>query len=521
MFWKLVKRNLNRLLVKAALTFGLLLALSMALCLVSSSMLLRRSLRSALTEQLSMFLKNSQYPYITGMPRNQLGHSIAEKDVTNEEHAAMREAFPGGKLLFAFAREDGDRIFYVFSDGEVHFLRMDGSGNIESNVIPRAQRIEMLRNDFRFRIRREGARRLRLRLYAPDGKLELADPRDDGDSFAKYFISRKITLFDGSVIEATRSTREIGESLLQLFHLQAAIFIIIFVIALPCCWLLVRHLLAGISEVSEAALRISNNGDFDCRVSAKGGSTETTDLVDAFNTMNDNNRRLFNEVRSVTDDVAHDLKTPLTRLQSAAEVTLGDREAGESAEKLAAVVSEECGEMLELINSMLEITRTESGLSGMKPETVDLAEQLRRAHELFLPVAEDLGIDFRIELPDRPVCIRGDRVKLQRVFSNLIDNALKFNKRGGKVVLTMKHADPGVIITVADTGCGIAEKDLPHIFERLFRCDASRSLPGNGLGLTLARAIIRAHGGEILVDSTPGRGSTFTVRLPDQKGPVS
>ena len=173
--------------------------------------------------------------------------------------------------------------------------------------------------------------------------------------------------------------------------------------------------------------------------------------------------------------------------------------------------------MLELINSMLEITRTESGLAGLKREPVELSEQLRRAHELFLPVAEDLGIDFRLELPEGPVCIDADRMKLQRVFSNLIDNALKFNRRRGKATLRLEASAENILVTVTDTGCGIAEADLGHIFERLYRCDASRSRPGNGLGLSLAHAVVRAHGGEIRVASKPGCGSVFTVVLPRKR----
>lgn len=176
--------------------------------------------------------------------------------------------------------------------------------------------------------------------------------------------------------------------------------------------------------------------------------------------------------------------------------------------------------MLALINSLLEITRTESGLAGLNTELVELGEQLRRAHELFLPLAEDLGIDFTLELPETALRVSGDRVKLQRVFSNLIDNALKFSDAGGKVVIRLADAGAHAVVTVSDTGCGISEADLPHIYERLFRCDASRSRPGSGLGLTLAAAIVRAHNGTIDAASCPGKGSTFTVTLP-KAGPES
>ena len=173
--------------------------------------------------------------------------------------------------------------------------------------------------------------------------------------------------------------------------------------------------------------------------------------------------------------------------------------------------------MLSLINSLLEITRTEAGLAGLNTDQVELGEELRRAHELFQPLAEDLGIEFALELPEKPLYVAADRVKLQRVFSNLIDNALKFSDPGGRVAIGLAAGEKTAVVTVSDTGCGISESDLPHIFDRLYRCDASRSRPGSGLGLTLAAAIVRAHGGTIEAASTPGKGSVFTVTLPDAK----
>lgn len=522
MFWKRVRRNLNRLRIKAMLGFGVLMLLFLALCLASSAMLIKRSLNKYLNHRNDGELKLMQLPYITALPRYQRGEEIAEEDISADERRILREKFPKHRILFAFARntaKDARRCFYLYRDDEVLRAWLDGD-ELRSETVPRKDRVKALQNDFRNRVRGVGTKRLRLRLYAPDGKIVLAVPqKNPPDAFAFGAITSRLTAFDGYVIETTCSTADIRASLHKLFWAQVAIFAILLVVATVGGWLLVRRLLAGVGEVSEAALRISNDGDFNCHVSTRGGSTEITDLVDAFNNMNDNNRRLFSEVRSVTGDIAHELKTPLTRLRGAAEVTMGDRDAGGAANELAAVVSEECGEMLELINSLLEITRTESGLSNLKLESVELTYQLRRAHELFLPVAEDLGIDFELELPEHPVSIAADRVKLQRVFSNLIDNALKFNRRGGKVAIRLEASDDHVAVTVTDTGCGIAEADMPHIFERLYRCDASRSRPGNGLGLSLAYAIVRVHGGDIRVVSTPGRGSAFTVLLPrDREG---
>jgi signal transduction histidine kinase len=520
MFWKHVLRGLNRLRVKATLGFGLLLTVFVALCVFCSSMLLERKLREDLRRRLGTELAQMKYPYITGLDRSQRGREIPEDAVREKELIAVQRKFPGGKLLCAFQRRMGHsefRFLYVAVDDKVYAARLNAGGSLWTRAIPPEERLKALNTDFTARVRRDGARRLRLRLIDPAGKTVLAVPavsKKTLDPGAGGFAVQSSRLFDNAQLVAARSTAEIDASVEKLLHLQGGIFLSLLAVAIPTVWLLARRLLSGVTEVSAAALRISGDGDFDCRVSARGGATEIADLVDAFNTMNGNNRLLFNEVRSVTDNVAHELKTPLTRLRGAAEVTLGDRDAGPAAEELAAVVSEECGEMLSLINSLLEITRTEAGVAGMNAEQVELGEQLRRAHELFLPLAEDLGIEFALELPEIPLYVAADRVKLQRVFSNLIDNALKFSNRGGRIVIGLAAGEDKAVVTVSDTGCGISESDLPHIFDRLYRCDASRSRPGSGLGLTLAAAIVRAHGGTITAASTPGKGSVFTVTLP-------
>ena len=143
---------------------------------------------------------------------------------------------------------------------------------------------------------------------------------------------------------------------------------------------------------------------------------------------------------------------------------------------------------------------------------------LYRAHELFLPLAEDREIDFRLVLPEAgPVMMRGDRLKLQRMISNLIDNALKFTPPQGRVTIRLERLETGIRLEVCDTGCGIPPQDLGHIFERFFRSDASRTRPGNGLGLALVHAIVTAHHGTIQVESTPGEGTVFTVDFPGEK----
>ncbi|MBE0557736.1 MAG: HAMP domain-containing histidine kinase, partial [Proteobacteria bacterium] len=174
---------------------------------------------------------------------------------------------------------------------------------------------------------------------------------------------------------------------------------------------------------------------------------------------------------------------------------------------------EECDRLLDMINTMLMISKTEAGVDRPACEKLDLAALVREACELFGTTAEDRGLKMTCSLPDR--CdLRGDARMIRRLIANLLDNALKYTPAGGAVNVSVAKTRQNVLLTVQDTGIGIPPGDLPRIFERFYRGDQSRSQAGIGLGLSLARALARAHGGEITVTSHPDEGSTFTVTLP-------
>ena len=201
-----------------------------------------------------------------------------------------------------------------------------------------------------------------------------------------------------------------------------------------------------------------------------------------------------------------------------AEVTLTTGKAIGEYEHLAASTVEECDRLLDMINTMLMITKAESGLDKLNEEAIDLARLVHDACELLEPVAEDRGLSLACDTPDTCDLV-GDRRMIQRILSNLLDNALKYTPSGGAVKVSLFEKDEReVVLAVQDTGIGIPAGDLPHVFERFYRCDQSRSEPGTGLGLSLARAFARAHQGDIAVASTPGQGSTFTLILPRNKG---
>jgi signal transduction histidine kinase len=167
-----------------------------------------------------------------------------------------------------------------------------------------------------------------------------------------------------------------------------------------------------------------------------------------------------------------------------------------------------------MINTMLLISKTEAGVDKLNLEEIDLTRTVRDACELFRPSAEDKGITLNCEAWEG-LKVTGDVRMIQRALSNLLDNGVKYTPPGGRVdVSVSENEQRHVLISIKDTGVGISESELPRIFERFYRGDQSRSQTGVGLGLNLARAIVRAHGGDIRVTSAPGQGSTFIVSLP-------
>jgi heavy metal sensor kinase len=278
-------------------------------------------------------------------------------------------------------------------------------------------------------------------------------------------------------------------------------------------WFMARRAVSGVEVVTRTAQEISG-GTLDKRVPVGTRGDEIDQLAATFNQMLGRIQALITEIKEMSDNIAHDLKSPIARIRGLAEVTLTTGKGVGEYETMAAGTVEECDRLLGMINTMLMITKTESGVQPLEYQEIDMARLVRDACELLGTVAEDRGLNLTCQTPET-LSLVADPPMIQRILSNLIDNAIKFSPPGGavKVALSEKGGKEA-LVTVQDTGPGIPAEDLPRIFERFYRCDQSRSQPGTGLGLSLARALARAHQGDITVTSALGQGSTFTLILP-------
>ena len=317
----------------------------------------------------------------------------------------------------------------------------------------------------------------------------------------------------GADIQIADLVRADRDTLEDFREISAAVVSVVLLVSTVGGWFLARRSMAGVERVTESA-RSLGHGDLKQRVAVDRQGLEIENLAAAFNTMADRIEMLVAELREVINNVAHDLRSPLTRIRGAAEGALLDAGMPERGLDMAGGIVEECDRLIGIINTMLDIAETESGLTRISKDPVNLAEVVRDAYELFQPVAVEKGIDFRVSVSDEDRIVLGDRARLQRMVSNILDNALKYTPSRATVHISLGGDGQCVRISVTDTGVGIEAAELEHIFDRFYRCDQSRSTPGNGLGLSLARAVARAHGGEIHVESQSGRGSTFTVALP-------
>jgi Signal transduction histidine kinase len=318
---------------------------------------------------------------------------------------------------------------------------------------------------------------------------------------------------DGSWLQVGKTTEALAELLAQFRTVFGWVALAALVLGVAGGAWLARRALAPVRQLIGTVENVIATGQMDRRMPVPQTNDEISNLARLFNDMLEKNEMLIRRMREALDNVAHDLRTPLTRLRGVAELALQGEPNAETCRDALLDAMEESDRVLTMLNTLMDISEAETGLMKLDLQPVPLDQVVREVTELFEFVAQEKSITITTTISANLV-VRADRNRLRQVLVNLLDNAIKYSAPGAHVEISAEPSPDEVVITVRDTGTGIPAGEIPRIWERLYRGDKSRSQRGLGLGLSLVRAIIRAHGGRIEVQSTVGKGSSFAIHLP-------
>jgi signal transduction histidine kinase len=262
-------------------------------------------------------------------------------------------------------------------------------------------------------------------------------------------------------------------------------------------------------------LRSIESGKMNARVAYRQTDDELDELIMLFNKMLERIESLIRGMRDALDNIAHDLRTPMTRFRGIAERALQPGQNGESCEEALGTCLEESEQILKMLNTLMDISEAETGTIKLDLEVVDVSILIERVLDLYRYTAEEKGIHINFSVQN-DLHLNIDQQKMGQALSNLIDNAIKYTSENGYIDIDAFEKDNRVIVRIRDSGMGIPEEELPRIWDRLFRGEQARTQRGLGLGLNLVKAIVHAHKGVLDVSSELGKGSTFTIILPSK-----
>lgn len=272
----------------------------------------------------------------------------------------------------------------------------------------------------------------------------------------------------------------------------------------------VRSIVRPVGRINEAAKLIAK-GDFNARVESGDSNDEISELCDTVNYMSEEIARADRVKNDFISTVSHELRTPLTAIKGWAE-TIRDIGDEEMTAKGIDIIINESDRLYNIVEDLLDFSKMQSGRMVKRAEPVDLVLELDSAIEVFRDRAKREGITLVYSIPDITAPMSADRNLIKQVFANVLDNALKYTQSGGRVAIFAEKANGNLIVSIADTGCGISKEDLPHITEKFYK--ANVSVRGSGIGLAVVDEIIKLHDGKLDIASTVGKGTVVTIFLP-------
>jgi heavy metal sensor kinase len=283
-------------------------------------------------------------------------------------------------------------------------------------------------------------------------------------------------------------------------------------------WIGAGRTLTPVREVAQAAQRVSGS-NLSLRIPTREAGDELDYLILTFNRMTERLEASFQQMKQFSTDVSHELRTPITAIRGQIEVALFTAKTTDQYREAMFNALQDIDRLSQIVRALLLLSQAESGQLVLQKARLNLGDLIRELVEQFQIPAEAAGVHLTADVAnDCPVAV--DRVQIERLINNLLSNAFKFTPEGGQVRVSVRPSEDHVDVVVEDTGCGIPREHLPYIFDRFYRVTGSGTAPnpqqGLGLGLSFVAWIAKAHGGSVQVDSTPGKGTRFTIQLPTE-----